>query len=314
MLKKTYFWVEEYLFDPNLFQRFLSILLLPISFLYYLVVKFKRSFTKAKDFNIAIISIGNLIVGGSGKTPFSIYLAKKLNHVAIILRGYKRQSKDLIVVSHNFKILTDVKSSGDEAMLLAKELKNATIIVSKDRIKAIQKAKKLGAKVILLDDGFSKVNIKKFDILLKPKDEPKNPFLLPSGPYREPKSLYKSADLTLQEGVDFKRVVKIRDKTQKMILITAISKPQRLDPFLPKEVIKKIYYPDHYSFKKDELLKLVDKYKAHSVLTTTKDLVKMENFNLKLSILELELECDKKVLKKVENFLSTFDKIQSKNI
>ncbi len=312
MNQKLYFWVERYLFDPNLFQKIISFILLPITLIYYIVVKLKRYFSKAKDFNIPIISIGNLIVGGSGKTPFTIYLANKLDHVVIILRGYKRNSKDLLIVSQNGKILTDVKQSGDEAMLLAKEVKRATVIVSKDRIKAIKKAKELKAKVILLDDGFSKSNIKKFDILLRALNEPKNPFLLPSGPYREPKSLYKSANLTLKEGIDFKRVVKIKNPTKKMILITAISNPKRLDPFLPK-VIKKIYYIDHYEFKKEKLQALIDKYQATSILTTKKDQVKMESFGFNLSILELELECDRKIFQKIENFLSTFDKIQSKN-
>jgi tetraacyldisaccharide 4'-kinase len=72
-------------------------------------------------------------------------------------------------------------------MLLANSLKNATVIVSEDRVKAILKAKELGCKIIFLDDGFSKYQIAKFNILLKPKDEPTNNFCIPSGGYREPK-------------------------------------------------------------------------------------------------------------------------------
>ncbi len=91
-------------------------------------------------------------------------------------------------------------------------MKNATVIVSEDRVLGIKKAKELGSKVIFLDDGFSKYNIKKFDILLKPKDEPTNNFCIPSGAYREPKSFYKKANLVLKEGIDFKREVEIKKR------------------------------------------------------------------------------------------------------
>ena len=71
-----------------------------------------------KDFGIPIISVGNLVVGGSGKTPFTIAIAKELKDVAIISRGYGRKSKGLIEVSRKGMILTDVEHSGDEPMLV----------------------------------------------------------------------------------------------------------------------------------------------------------------------------------------------------
>ena len=249
----------------------------------------KRKFAKPKDFDIPIISVGNLIVGGSGKTPFVITIAKKMQNVAIILRGYGRKSKGLFVVSDGKNILQNSKIAGDEAILLSVSVPKAIVIVSENRLKAIKKAKKMGAKTIILDDGFSKSNIKKFDILLKNEIEPKNKFLLPSGGYREPYSFYNKANLVLKEGVDFKREVKIKNPTDKMLLITAISKPKRLNKFLPPKVIKKIYYPDHYFFAKDELINLMQKYKATSILTTQKDEVKMKGFGLNLSIMGLEI-------------------------
>ena len=290
MNQKTLLWVEEYLFDPNLLQKILSFSLLPLTLLYCIVVVTKRFFAKPKDFGIDIISIGNLIVGGSGKTPFTIAYAKDKKNIAIILRGYGRESHGLYIVSDGKKILTETKISGDEAMLIATSLPNAIVIVSEDRVEAILKAKELNAKKIILDDGFSKSNIKKFDILLKPKNEPKNRFCLPSGGYREPYFFYKKANLVLQEDIDFKRVVTIKNQTSKMILVTAISKPKRLNEFLPKNVIEKIYFPDHYYFKKKELEELMQKYEADSILTTQKDEIKMREFNLNLSIMELELE------------------------
>ena len=298
MNQKTLNWVEEYLFDPKFLQQIISFLLLPLTLLYCIIVIIKRAIAKEIDFGIPIISIGNLIVGGSGKTPFTITVAKKIKNVAIILRGYGRESKGLYVISDGKTILENTKIGGDEAMLLALSLPKAIVIVSENRVEGIKKAKEMGAKQIILDDGFSKSNIKKFDILLKNKNEPKNRFCLLSGGYREPYYFYNRANLVLQEEIDFKREVTILNPTPKMILITAISKPKRLDSFLPN-VIEKIYYPDHYFFKESELINLVQKYGATSILTTEKDEVKMKDFNLNLSIMKLDIVINKAVIESI---------------
>ncbi len=304
---KVVFWIEEYLFYPKtLLQFLLSFLLLPFSAIYCLIVIFKRLFSKKINFNIPIISIGNLTVGGSGKTPLVIELARDRENCAIILRGYNRESSGLVIVSKEGEILCSVTQSGDEAMLYAKSLPKATVIVSEDRIKAIKYAKSLKCKIIFLDDAFSKSHIKKLDILIKPKLSPTLPFCLPSGAYREPKYLYKSADLLVQEGIDFQRIVDIKNPTDKMILVTGISKPQRLDSYLPKNLIKKIYFEDHHIFTKDELEYLLQLHDASSILTTQKDAVKMDSFGLNLSIMELRLEVKKEVKNKINTFLANF--------
>jgi len=251
---------------------------------------------------IPVISIGNLTIGGSGKTPFLISLAKNYKNVAIILRGYGRQSKGL----HKITDKTDIKISGDEAMLYTIYLPNATVIVSEDRVKAIKYAHKIGCKIAFLDDGFSKAHIEKFDILLKPNPEPKFDFTLPSGAYREPKFLYKKADIVATEDVDFKRIVTLENPTETMVLVTAISKPKRLDKFLPDKILKKIYFQDHYMYKKNELKNIIKKHNATSILTTQKDMVKMKNFNLPLSILNLHVEINSEIKTKINTFLANF--------
>lgn len=307
MSKKLIFWVEEYLFFPSSFlQYLLSILLLPLSFIYCFIVLYKRFTCKKIQPSLPVVSIGNLTVGGSGKTPFLISLVNKHENIAIILRGYKRESAGTILISQNGHILTDIKTSGDEAMLYAQNLKNASIIVSEDRIKGIEKAKEIGCKAVFLDDGFSKAFIEKFDILIRPKDEPKFPFCMPSGAYREPSFLYSSADLVVQEDVDFKRSVTIKNPTEKMVLVTAISKPKRLDEYLPQSVIAKECFIDHYFFKKCELEEILKKHNATSILTTTKDLVKIENFGLPISILSLDVNINEDVKNKVNTFLANF--------
>lgn len=305
--KNLILWVEEYLFYPKTFLQFLlSFLLLPFTFLYCLIVISKRLFAKKIDFETPIISIGNLTIGGSGKTPLTIELAKDYNNCAIILRGYGRSSNGLVVVSQGGSISCDVSQSGDEAMLYAKSLPNATVIVSENRTKAIEFAKSLTCKPIFLDDGFSKSYIKKFDILIKPSTQPTLPFCLPSGAYREPKYLYSSADLVVRENIDFTRKVEISNPTQNMILITGISKPTRLDEFLPKSIKHKIYFEDHHMFSKEELENLVNKYDASSILTTQKDAVKMENFGLNLSIMHLSIEVNSQIKQQINTFLVNF--------
>jgi len=241
---------------------------------------------KAEDFNIEIISVGNLTVGGSGKTPLVTALAKQKQSVAVILRGYGRESQGLIVVKDREKILCDVKVSGDEAMIYAHKLPEAVVIVSEDRKHGIKKAKEMGVKSIYLDDAYSKHDILKRDILIDVKSE--NNSCLPSGPFRE--RLWKGKDVTLlRDGIDFKRVVELKNATKKMSLVTAIARPQRLDTFLPK-VVSKNYFPDHHSFLKEELEEILMRDNADSLLVTYKDFVKVESFGLPLSLLDLEIE------------------------
>jgi len=310
MNQKLYFWVEKYLFNPTLLQKILSYILLPLSALYCSVVLIKRKSAKRVDYHLPIISIGNLIVGGSGKTPVTIALAQEKEDVFIILRGYKRASKGLIMISHKGEILEDIKRAGDEAMLFATALKNSSVIVSEDRVEAILYAKKLGAKVIFLDDGFSKSHIKKLDILIKPYLPYCNNFCLPSGPYREPKSLYHD-NIVVEEKKDFKREVEIENRVKRMVLVTAISKPERLDPFLPED-IEKVYFPDHHSYTKSELDKILKHYHVETILTTTKDAVKMQALDIPLSILRLNITMNKEIIQIVDTFIEDFAKISQK--
>ena len=204
-------------------------------------------------------------------------------------------------------IMSDVEKSGDEAMLLAKSLPHASVIVSEDRAEGIQKAKQLGATVVILDDGFSRVDIEKFDILLKPAVVFDNKFCLPGGPFREPSSLYRKADITAVENIHFTRKVEILNRSERMVLVTAISKPERLEKFVPP-FIERVFFPDHYRFQERELAKILREYNADSILTTQKDAVKMEKFRIDLSILALEIELRPEIVERVKRYIVNFDK------
>jgi len=313
--QKFYLWVEDYLFFPNTLQKIISFLLLPLTLLYMLIIAFKRMNAKVVDFGIPVISIGNIIVGGSGKTPLTIYLAKKYKNVCVILRGYGRESKGLLVVSNKGEIqIEDVLQTGDEAMLLANSLPNSTVIVSENRKEAIQKAKELRCELVLLDDGFSKYDIFKFDILIRPKEEPTNIFCLPSGGYREPKISYAYANLELQEGKDFKRIVSFSKDGEyvdilplKLLLLTAISKPKRLLEFLPKDT-KLLAFEDHHSFTQEEIENIKITFKDYKIITTEKDFVKLKKFDIEdvyLMNLDLHLESPDK-LESLDGFINRY--------
>jgi len=288
-MQKIVNFFENLFYRPKWYHWSIGYFLLPFSFLFACIMWIRRRVIKPKSFDIPIISIGNLIVGGSGKTPMTIALSRKFKKPAVILRGYGRKSKGLIVVSKWGDIKVDVVASGDEAMLIARKLPNATVIVSEDRVEAIKKAKDMGAEIIFLDDGFSKVNIKKFEILLFPEKIP-NKLPLPSGPFREFFTEKKFANLILIEKRDFKRVVKCVGCNKPMIFVTAIANPKRLDPYLPKDLIKgEFILPDHSWFKKSEIETEMNKYSVDKILTTQKDAVKLEKFGFDMAILELEI-------------------------
>jgi tetraacyldisaccharide 4'-kinase len=274
----------------------------PFTIIYCIIVAFKRSSATPIDLGINVVSIGNLVIGGSGKPPVVMALAKKEKKPAIVLSGYGRESKGLYVISEFGKILEDINISGDEAMLIAKSLKHSCVIVSKDRTEGILKAKQLGCNIVFLDDGYRHHNIKKFDILIRPKDEPTNLFCLPSGGYKETKMMYSFVPIVLKDGVDFKRKITfiqnnkiIKDLPSNMILLSAISKPQRLLEYLPKN-IKTINFKDHYKYTNSDIINIQNKYKDYTIVTTAKDLVKLEQFNIKdIILIDLQIDIVKEI-------------------
>ncbi len=156
-----------------------------------------------------VISIGNLTVGGTGKTPivekFARALQKGGRRVAILSRGYKsvpaRSKHGLLarlrgieaepprVVSDGESLLLDSLTAGDEPYMLAHNLKNVIVLVDKDRVKSgLFAVEKMGADTLLLDDGLQYLHLKhRLDIVLIDRQAPfGNEFLLPRGTLREP--------------------------------------------------------------------------------------------------------------------------------
>jgi len=291
---------ENLYYRPKWYHWPAAILLLPFSLIYASSMWLRRMAAKPKDFGIPVISVGNILVGGSGKTPMTIELAGRFEKPAVILRGYGRKSRGLVVVSRWGKIESDVEQSGDEAMLLAKSLPKASVIVSENRPEAVEVAKELGAKVVFLDDGFGKVDIEKFDILLYPAKVP-NPLPLPSGPFREFPFAKGYADLVLTEGRDFSRIVTCEGCDAPMLLVTAIANPKRLEPFLPEGLVKgRLILPDHAWFDKEEIEAAMKRVGVDKILTTEKDAVKLESFGFDTALLKLHLDVEPYIFETID--------------
>jgi len=296
---------EAMFFTPKWYHYPVILLFLPISILYGIIMSIRRALSSQKEYDIPIVSVGNLIVGGSGKTPFVIALASGFEDVFIISRGYGRKSKGLVEVSSQGNIHADVEQSGDEPMLMAISLPKASVIVSEDREQAIRLAKEKGAKSIILDDGFNRVEIDKFEIVLEP-EHIYNYLPFPAGAFREFWFNKKYADIVAKEGESFARKVEFENLSSKMLLVTAISNPSRLDRYLPEGVVHKVYLEDHAYFDEETLEKLLSEYSAESLLVTQKDMVKMQGFKLPISQMKLKLEIKETVFMQVEEYIKGY--------
>ncbi|MDD2830101.1 MAG: tetraacyldisaccharide 4'-kinase [Sulfuricurvum sp.] len=298
MKRLAILWGEQYLYHPTRIQKILSFLLLPFTLLYCLIAYIRYLRSRAKNFGIPVVSVGNLTVGGSGKTPLVMELSRHFKRPAIVLRGYGRQSRGMVVVKDR-TILCDVVQSGDEAMLYAQSLPHAVVIVSEKRERAIAEALSMGCDMVLLDDGYGKHSIKKLNLIIHVKTP--NTFCLPSGPYRE-KLWSRKNVVIVREEESFKRHVSITNPTETMVLVTAIARPERLDPYLP-DVVEKVYFEDHHFFSEHELGEILKRHNATSLLVTRKDLVKMSSFKFNYSILELSLELDETLITTVKEYV-----------
>jgi len=162
---------------------------------------YRQKILPSKRLPCRVISVGNITVGGTGKTPMTIFLAQKLQQtgyrVAIVSRGYKggaeRQGG---IVSDGNGLLMDSGRAGDEPFMMAGRLKDVPVIVGKKRFEAGRLAvNKFQPDVIVLDDAFQHLQLKRdIDIVLLDHDQPfGNTHLLPRGILREPLTAMKRA-------------------------------------------------------------------------------------------------------------------------
>ena len=129
---------------------------------------YDRNLISSKKAPLKVDCIGNLTVGGTGKTPFTLFLAKELinEKIAILSRGYRSLSEKKNVLASNGSSAEEI---GDEPLLLSRRLKKVPIYIGKDRLSSAVLASEKGAKIVLLDDGFQhrKISLDLITSLLK---------------------------------------------------------------------------------------------------------------------------------------------------
>lgn len=219
---------------------------------------------RSHSHGVLVISVGNLTVGGTGKTPVVEMLARALQQggrrVAILSRGYKSVPKPLLlrildrltgrkkvftprVVSDGVSLLLDSRTAGDEPFMLANNLRGVVVLVDRDRVRSgIYAIEEFGSDVLILDDGFQYVKMRHgLEIALIDRQAPfGNEHMLPRGTLREPpENLHRATHifLTKCDGSDNSAIIqRIRRYNRTADIIECTHRPKHLKDFVTGEV------------------------------------------------------------------------------
>ena len=253
-------------------RSLIALFLFPFSVIYHLISKINY-WLKSRNIYVSkakIITIGNINIGGVGKTPVCLSLAEKMNDfnkkLVILTRGYGGTEEGPLMV----KASDDSKKFGDEAVLLAQ---NFSTYVAKDRLKGIKFLEELGFEIIITDDGLQDPRFKKDLSILVVDGEfgLGNGLIFPAGPLRESfSSGVKKADLCV-----FIEKCEFKIESDKL-LIANIEIKISLDN--KNYIIDQFKFGDHHQFKDQELesLILLAKEKKVDLITTEKDYTRIK--------------------------------------
>ena len=302
--------------------RFFLIFLLPLSGIYFIAIIIRKYFlisifSRYKSQSNLII-IGNLNVGGSGKTPLTIWLANyfKSNEkkVAIVSSGYGSKVTSPQIINND----SNPEMVGDESILLH-EKTQVTVISGNNRVSSTKFLEDNKFDYIIHDDGLQHYSLHRQHelILIKNDTNKNNNYLLPCGPLREPMSFHPNAQYVLSnyKGNDtpgfYSQLTKIRsgkngilyelndNKFLNALLITAIADNHALIEELKtyNVTLKYLTFPDHYQFKENDI-----PITNEAILVTEKDFVKIKCFNMdNIYILEQEILPNEKLVKLIDN-------------
>ncbi|RZL62013.1 MAG: tetraacyldisaccharide 4'-kinase [Pedobacter sp.] len=285
--------------------KFLRLLLFPFSLIYGLIILLRNKLYdwgifKSTKFDLPVICIGNLVVGGAGKTPTTEYLVRLLvdYKIAILSRGYGRKTKGFLLADEN----ANAETIGDEPMQYFTKFDNVTIAVCEDRVFGINQLK-ASHDVILLDDAYQHRAVKAgFNLLLFDYASVKKfQMLLPAGNLREHWRNYNRADAVLItksplplnmvdqievrkkvdtridqrisfSGIKYGNLVHLYTKESKelttsytIFLLTGIANPKPLKSYLERfsTDIHAFEYPDHHNFNSENINSLINAFNNH---------------------------------------------------
>ena len=274
-----------------------TLILRGLSQLYKLASQYdqKKRCKRAMKPTLPLISIGNISVGGSGKTPFTIWLAKQLkkHHFkpVILCRGDGGTHAEPQLLDHH----SLAKDVGDEAVLLHR-MSQCPVISAQDRVSASHMATEYGD-IILLDDGFQYRQLQRqCDIVLIPDEAFGNGHMLPAGPLREAPEALNRADIVVRTDTSSSKPLTrnkewhwhskpqpLNDWTQcgetapkSVIAISAMARPQRFSKSLQElsiHVEDTYFFPDHHAFTTHDMHNIWQQDSAIAV--TAKDAVKL---------------------------------------
>jgi tetraacyldisaccharide 4'-kinase len=252
---------------------------------------YDRGILSARKLSRPVVSIGNLSVGGTGKTPFVIALGELLKQRGIafdvLSRGYRRNSIEIAVVDPN----GPPSQFGDEPLLIARKLQ-VPVIVGADRYRAgLMAEKRFSSKLHLLDDGFQHRRLHRdFDIVLLPAEDYRGT-LLPAGRLREPVTALRRADaVVLPNQIEQLRfagqVWPVRRHIElpgggNLIAFCGIGRPGQFFDGLKtagQKIAKTVAFRDHHSYEQrdmDRLLRLKKQTDADGFITTEKDVINL---------------------------------------
>lgn len=280
-------------------SNFIKFILWPCSLIYLAIIKIRRFYLvryKQKKFPIPIIIVGNLTVGGAGKTPLVIAITQKLQQqgwqVGIISRGYKSK---LNAKPYLIKLSDLADMVGDEPLLIAKVTK-CPVVIAKNRTQAVQYLlSRTKSQIIISDDGLQHYKLGR-DIEIAVIDGSRyfgNKLCLPAGPLREPLSRLKQCDLLIVNNGNWPNAYKMQLLPEKIIniatgifkncqdfsspvaAVTGIGNPQRFFDTLAKMDInyKPYAFPDHYFWRPQELI-----FPESELIMTAKDAIRCQHF------------------------------------
>jgi len=296
------------IFKPKFWHRkysFISFLLFPLSVFFQFLIMLKKILKKEEKFSIPIICIGNIYLGGTGKTPLCIEVAEILK---------KRNKKIAIIKKFH-------KAHEDEFQLI--ESKKIQLFKNLSRASSIRKAEMGSFDCVILDDGLQDASIIK-DLKIVCFNEEQlagNEMTLPSGPLREPLSSLKNVQIMVINGKINKNFEeKIKDVSSNINIYYSAYIPTNLDQFIGQnllafagignpnnffklleennlKVLKKISFPDHYDYSEKELNDLVNFSTKNNlkIITTEKDYFRIKRYKIKqIQSLNVKIEIKNK--------------------